>query len=181
MLLAIDRWQIPNPTTAAGRTRKRDPEDAMAPRHFESIAALKDHIGQELAVSDWLTVTQQHITTFAEATDDRQWIHIDPERAARESPYGGTIAHGFLTLSLLAPLFASALSIGATKMSVNYGFNRIRFTAPVLSGDRIRARFRLREYAELDPGGQITWSVVIERADGDKPALIAEWIMRCYP
>ena len=153
----------------------------MAPRRFESIVELKDFVGQELSVSDWLTVTQPQITEFADATDDHQWIHTDPERAARESPYKSTIAHGFLSLSLLAPLFASALDVGKTKVSVNYGFNRVRFTAPVLSGARIRARFTLREYLDLDPGAQITWNVVIERAGGDTPALIAEWIMRRYP
>jgi acyl dehydratase len=153
----------------------------MPPRRFESITSLKDYIGEELSVSDWLTVTQQQITLFANATDDHQWIHTDPERAARESPSKSTIAHGFLSLSLLAPLFASALFIGMTKVSVNYGLNRVRFTAPVLSGDRIRARFSLREYLDLDPGAQITWNVVIERDGGDKPALIAEWIMRRYP
>src|ERR1700689_2539590 len=158
-----------------------DLEDDMAPRRFESIVELKDYVGQELSVSDWLTVTQQQITCFADATGDHQWIHTDPERAARESPSKSTIAHGFLSLSLLAPLFASALDVGGTKVSVNYGLNRVRFTAPVLSGDRIRARFTLREYVDLDPGAQVTWNVVIERAGGDKPALVAEWIMRRYP
>jgi acyl dehydratase len=153
----------------------------MLPRRFERILDLKDHVGQELAASDWLTITQQQINLFADATDDHQWIHTDPERAARESPSKGTIAHGFLSLSLIAPLFASALSIGTTKVSINYGLNRVRFTAPVLSGDRIRARFTLREFVELDPGAQITWNVLIEREGGDKPALVAEWLMRCYP
>lgn len=153
----------------------------MPPKRFESIDDLKDHVDQELSVSDWLTITQQKINLFADATGDHQWIHTDPERAARESPSKGTIAHGFLSLSLIAPLFASALSVGTTKVSINYGLNRVRFTAPVQSGDRIRARFTLTEYVGLDPGAQLTWTVLIEREGGDKPALIAEWIMRCYP
>jgi acyl dehydratase len=153
----------------------------MAPRRFESIVELQNYVGQELSVSDWLTVTQQQITLFADATGDHQWIHTDPERAARESPSKSTIAHGFLSLSLLAPLFESALYIGTTTVSLNYGLNRVRFTAPVLPGDRIRARFTLAEYTDLNPGAQITWNVVIERAGGVKPALIAEWIMRRYP
>jgi acyl dehydratase len=153
----------------------------LAPRQFDRIVDLKDQVGQELAVSGWLTVTQQQINRFADATDDQQWIHTDPKRAAAESPSKTTVAHGFLTLSLLAPLFDSALQVGATKVNINYGLNRVRFTAPVLSGDRIRARFTLREYVDLDPGAQVTWNVIVEREGGEKPALIAEWIMRRYP
>ncbi len=153
----------------------------MALRSFDSFIGLIDHVGEELSVSDWLRVTQNQITAFALATDDNQWIHTDPERARLESPYKTTIAHGFLTLSLLAPLFASALSIGGTKMSVNYGLNRVRFTSPVLAEDRIRGRFTLQDYVNLDPGSQLTWKVVIEREGVERPALVAEWIMRCFP
>jgi acyl dehydratase len=153
----------------------------LAPRQFDRIVDLQDQVGQELAVSGWLTVTQQQINKFADATDDQQWIHTDPKRAAAEAPSKTTVAHGFLTLSLLAPLFDSALQVGGTKVNINYGLNRVRFTAPVLSGDQIRARFTLREYVDLDPGAQVTWSVIVEREGGEKPALIAEWIMRRYP
>ena len=153
----------------------------MANRRFETLAELEARAGEELAASEWLMVTQQRITAFADATDDHQWIHTDPERAAREAPSGKTIAHGFLSLSLLAPLFASALEIGGTHLSLNYGLNRVRFTSPVLSGDRVRARFRLLEYTPLNPGAQLNWSVLVERDGGDKPALMAEWLMRCYP
>jgi len=153
----------------------------MAIKLFPGIEALKSCVGQEVSISDWLSVTQSRINAFADVTDDHQWIHTDPERAAREAPSGATVAHGFLTLSLIAPLFASAVSVANTRVSINYGFNRIRFTAPVVSGDRIRARFTLLEYKELRPGAQITWKVAVERAGGDKPAVVAEWIMRCYP
>jgi acyl dehydratase len=153
----------------------------MANARFDTIGELQAQVGKELAVSDWLTVPQQRITAFADATDDHQWIHTDPERAAREAPSGRTIAHGFLTLSLLAPLFGSALEIGGTRVSLNYGLNRVRFTSPVLSGDRIRARLTLHEYTPLNPGAQLNWSVLVERDGGDKPALVAEWLMRCYP
>jgi acyl dehydratase len=152
----------------------------MAVRSFDSFLDLSAHVGEELAVSDWFKVNQERIATFATATDDFQWIHLDGERARAESPYKTTIAHGFLTLSLLVPLFASALSIGDTKLSVNYGLNRIRFTSPVLAEDRIRGRFTLQEYTDLNPGAQLTWKSIIEREGADKPAVIAEWIMRRY-
>ena len=153
----------------------------MAARVFKAIPDLKPHVGRELAVSDWFEVTQDRINTFADATDDYQWIHTDVERARREAPSGTTVAHGFLTLSLLAPLFASALDVGGTATSINYGLNRVRFTAPVLTGDRIRAHFTLKEYADLEPGAQLIWEVIIERDGGAKPALVVEWIMRRYP
>src|SRR5579864_3878295 len=153
----------------------------MAARRFATITELSPHVGEELAVSDWLPVSQQQINAFADATADHQWIHVDTERAARELPEGKTVAHGFLTLSLLAPLFGAAIEIGSTSLSINYGFNRIRFTAPVLAGDRIRLRLRLAEYLDLAPGAQLTWGVLIEREGGDKPALVADWLMRRYP
>jgi acyl dehydratase len=151
------------------------------PRAFASIDGLRPHVGEELAVSDWFEVSQARIEQFAEATDDAQWIHVDPVRAQRESPWGGTVAHGFLTLGLLAPLFASALSVGNTRTSVNYGLNRVRFPSAVMSGERIRGRFTLAAYEELEPGAQLTWGVAVERAGASKPALVAEWIMRRYP
>jgi len=148
------------------------------PRNFERISDLAPHVGEELAVSDWFGVTQARIDAFADATDDRQWIHTDTGRALVEAPGGRTIAHGFLTLSLLSPLFASALEVGDTTTSINYGLNRVRFTSPVRSGDRIRARFTLQQYQALDGGAQLTWSVLIERSGESKPVVIAEWLMR---
>ncbi len=149
-------------------------------RYFDRPEDLKAHVGEEIGLSDWLTVAQERINQFADATEDRQWIHTDVERAKRESPYGDTIAHGFLTLSLLPPLFASAVEIGGTKLSVNYGFNRLRFTRAVLRGELIRGRFGLRDYQPIESGAQLAWDVVIESEGQQKPALVMEWLMRRY-
>lgn len=136
-------------------------------------------------VSEWLTLTQERIETFAAATEDQQWIHTDPERARAESPFGGTVAHGFLVLSLLSRLMATAMDLSTLKLGVNYGLNRVRFVAPVPSGARIRAHFRLLTSEALPDlgdrkGEQLTWEVVIEREHEDKPACVAEWITRRY-
>ena len=146
---------------------------------LSSIRELEARVGEEVGVSPWLQVTQQRIDTFAKAIDDFQWIHVDPERA-QASPYGGTIAHGFLTLSLLSHLAESTFSFSERKMGVNYGLNRVRFTAPVPSGSRVRARFTLGKYEKLDGGVQVTWNTVVEREGSDKPVLVAEWIGRHY-
>ncbi|GAB4467242.1 MAG: MaoC family dehydratase [Burkholderiaceae bacterium] len=143
-----------------------------------AIDRLREYVGRELVVSDWLEVTQAHIDQFADAIDDRQWIHVDVQRAARESPYGGTIAHGFMTLSLLTRLLESALVIGGARAGINVGFNRVRFTAPVRAGSRIRGRFVLAALDEVDGGVQVTWGVTVEREGETKPALVAEWIGR---
>jgi acyl dehydratase len=148
--------------------------------HIESIKELSNHVGQEVAVSDWFEVTQERINQFAEATEDRQWIHTDPERAARESPYQTTIAHGFLTLSLLSKLAMSTMSVGGVSMGINYGLNRVRFIAPVPAGARIRGRFTLVALEEINGGAQATWSVTVEREGGDKPCCAAEWLVRYY-
>jgi acyl dehydratase len=153
----------------------------MPVRHLSGFKELAVCVGQEVGVSDWLSIEQARINAFAHVTDDHQWIHVDSERAAREAPSRTTVAHGFLTLSLLAPLFATAISIDGAGTSINYGFNRLRFTAPVLSGDRIRGRFKLLEHQDLAPGVQVVWQVQVERHNADKPALVADWIMRCYP
>jgi len=149
-------------------------------RYFAKPADLEVHVTEEIGVSDWLTVAQERIDLFSQATEDRQWIHTDVERAKRESPYRDTIAHGFLTLSLLPPLFASAIEIGGTRLSVNYGFNRLRFTRAVLRGERIRARFTLRNYDHIESGAQLTWDTVVESQNQEKPALVMEWLMRRY-
>jgi len=144
------------------------------------IRELESRVGQEVAVSPWLEVSQERIDTFARAIEDFQWIHVDRERA-KASPYGGTIAHGFLTLSLLSHLSEMTFSFADRRMGVNYGLNRVRFTAPLPSGSRVRARFTLAKYEPIDGGGvQVTWNTVVERDGGDKPVLIAEWIGRHY-
>jgi acyl dehydratase len=149
---------------------------STAPLRIQDIEA---RVGQELGVSPWVEVPQQRIAAFAEATDDRQWIHLDPERA-RSGPFGATIAHGFLTLSLLPRLAEEALAIADRKLGVNYGLDRVRFTAPVPSGSRIRARFTPARCAPLPGGLQVTWNVVVEREASDKPCLVADWIVRYY-
>jgi len=147
---------------------------------IESAAGLSEHVGQEVAVSDWLEVSQERINQFAAATEDRQWIHTDPERAARESPFMGTIAHGFLTLSLLSELGKLAMSVGGVRMGINYGLNRVRFVSPVPAGARIRGRFTLSALEEIEGGVQATWGATVEREGGDKPCCVAEWLVRYY-
>ncbi|WP_020652184.1 MaoC family dehydratase [Massilia niastensis] len=136
--------------------------------------------GAEVAVSDWFDVGQGRIGAFAEATDDRQWIHVDPERCRRESPFGGPVAHGFLTLSLLPAMLESALAIGGMRMGVNYGLNKVRFPAPLPSGSRVRARWTLAAVDPVAGGLQLTWDASIEREGGDRPVCVAEFLIRCY-
>jgi acyl dehydratase len=145
-----------------------------------SVARLKDWIGKELAVTDWLTVSQERIDNFAAASGDDQWIHVDRERSGRESPYGRTVAHGFLTLSLLSYLLREAVEIRGMRLGVNYGLNRVRFTGPVPAGSRVRARFRLAAVEDIERGVQTTWNVTVEREGEAKPVLVAEWITRRY-
>ena len=148
---------------------------------IDDIAQLRAHVGRELAVSDWLTMTQQRIRQFADVTDDHQWIHLDQDRAARESPYKTTIAHGFLTLSLISALVKNALSIGGQKLAVNYGLNRVRFVSAVPAGGRIRARVTPISVETVDRGAsQVVWGVVVEREGAEKPCLVAEWLVRYY-
>ena len=148
-------------------------------RNFETIAELKELVGQEIGVSDWITVTQERIQLFADATNDHQWIHLDAERA-KAGPFGTTIAHGFLTLSLLPEMAASAFGVRETRMGVNYGLNKVRFPAPVPSGSRLRGRFKLIGYEALEGGAQATVQVTMEREGSDKPVCIAESIGRRY-
>ena len=141
---------------------------------------MKERVGEEVGISPWVEITQERIDTFARAIEDFQWIHVDPERA-KSSPFGGTIAHGFLTLSLLSHLSEMTFSFSERRMGVNYGLNRVRFTSPVPSGARVRARFTLANYEPIDGNGvQVTWNVVIEIDGKDKPALVAEWLGRHY-
>ena len=147
---------------------------------MSSLRDLAGRVGQEVGVSPWLEVTQERIDTFARAIDDFQWIHVDRERAKR-SPFGGTIAHGFLTLSLLSHLAERTFSFSDRRMGVNYGLNRVRFTSPVPAGARVRARFTLQKLEPLEGNGvQVTWSTVVEIEGAQKPALVAEWLGRHY-
>jgi acyl dehydratase len=149
-------------------------------RSLETLAELPALVGQEVAVSDWVTVTQEQINQFAEATGDHQWIHVDEERA-RAGPFGAPIAHGFLTLSMIPRFFESALEIRNTRMGVNYGLNRVRFTSPVPVNSRLRARLKLLACDPVpDNGVQMTWQVTVEREGGDKPACVAESLTRRY-
>jgi acyl dehydratase len=148
---------------------------------IESIEDLTPLVGQETIASDWFTVTQQHIDQFAQATGDHQWIHVDVERA-KVGPFGAPIAHGFLTLSLLPQFLASALTIRKVGMGVNYGLNRVRFTAPVPAGSRLRGHFKLLALDPIDKGGvQMTWEMKVERDGSDKPVCVAESLTRRYP
>lgn len=149
-------------------------------REIASLAALKELIGQEVAVSNWVDITQERVNQFAEATGDRQWIHIDVERSRKESPFGGTVAHGFLTLSLLPKLMESAIVMPDVKMGVNYGLNKVRFMAPVPVGSRIRARMKLLTVDDIPGGAQVSWEVTMEREGSDKPVCVAESIARHY-
>ena len=137
-------------------------------------------VGREVAISDWLMITQDRINAFADATGDHQWIHVDIERARTETPFGATIAHGFLTMSLLSPLMRDALTVNGPRMTLNYGLNRVRFVSPVPSGSRVRARVTLASVDDKGDSIQAAWSVTIEREGSDKPAVVAEWIVRYY-
>jgi len=148
-------------------------------RSFATIAELQPLVGQDVAVSDWIDVTQERIQLFADATGDHQWIHLDRERAAK-GPFGTTIAHGFMTLSLLPEMAASAMEVRDTRMGVNYGLNRVRFPAPVPSGSRLRGHFKLLRFEPLDGGAQLTFEVRMEREGSDKPVCIAESVGRRY-
>ncbi|MEO8310800.1 MAG: MaoC family dehydratase [Caldimonas sp.] len=148
-------------------------------RSFETIAELQALVGQEVGVSDWITVTQERIQLFADATHDHQWIHLDGERS-KSGPFGTTIAHGFFTLSLLPEMAASAIEVRETRMGVNYGLNKVRFPAPVPSGSRLRGHFKLIGFEPLDGGAQLTMQVTMEREGSDKPVCIAESIARRY-
>jgi acyl dehydratase len=149
------------------------------PRHFATLAQLQPLVGQEIGLSDWLTVEQRRIDLFAEATDDHQWIHVDAQRAAA-GPFGATVAHGFLTLSLLPPLFASGFQIDDVRMGINYGLNKVRFPTPVRAGSRLRGRFKLKSYEPLEGGAQLVVEVTIELEGSDKPACVAESVSRRF-
>lgn len=153
----------------------------MPAREITSVEELQSLTGQEVAVSDWFEVTQGLIDLFADATGDHQWIHVDVERAKTESPYGTTIAHGFLTLSLLSQLMSETVKIKLpVRMGVNYGLNKVRFPSAVLAGSKVRARAVLQSLEEIEEGQQLTWKITVEREGGNKPCCVAEWLVRYY-
>jgi len=145
-----------------------------------TMAEVPGLLGSELGSSDWFEVTQEHVNQFAEATGDHQWIHVDVERAKAESPFGGPIAHGYLTLSLIIPMYSEVLVVSDAKMGVNYGLNKVRFPAPVPVGSKVRLSATLKAVDEVAGGLQLTMATVIEREGGDKPVCIAEMVFRYY-
>jgi len=150
-------------------------------RTIDSMDELKTWIGKEAGVSDWLTITQERINQFAALSEDLQWIHVDVERARQESPFGAPIAHGFLTVALLTRLVRDAVEIRVpSKLLVNYGFNRLRFAAPVPAGTRIRAHVTPNSITAVTGGAEVAWGVVVEIENHAKPALAAEWLLRMY-
>lgn len=147
---------------------------------FETLCDLAESCGQEIT-SDWISITQTQVNLFADATHDHQWIHVDAEKA-KAGPFGGTIAHGFLTLSLLPAFFESAFKVEQSGMGVNYGLNKVRFTAPVPVGSRLRARMTLLNCTPIEHDGmQLTYAVTVEREGQDKPVCVAESLVRRYP
>ena len=153
----------------------------MPPLMVGNLQSLALFLGREIGTTEWFPVAQERIQQFAEITDDRQWIHVDPERAQRDSPYGTTIAHGFLTLALLSHFLRQAIQIrSGVRMSVNYGLNRVRFPSPVPAGSRIRARFTLQALKDVADGMEATFSVVIDCENSEKPCGVAEWVIRYY-
>jgi acyl dehydratase len=153
----------------------------MPKRILDSPEALKDLVGQEIAVTDWFNVTQERIQQFADATLDHQWIHVDVERARRESPFKAPIAHGFLTLSLLPHFMHQALEIKqGIRLGVNYGLNRVRFVSPVRTGSNIRARIVLQSLKDVPNGMEAVFNATVEVEGGEKPGCVAEWVVRYY-
>ena len=150
-------------------------------RDIADLEELKALEGTEVAVSDWIDVSQQRVDKFADATSDHQWIHVDVERCKRESPFGGPVAHGFLTLSLLPAMFENALRMLDVRMALNYGLNKVRFPAPVPVGSRLRARLTLASVDDIAGGAQLVWSVVVECEGNERPVCVAEFVMRRYP
>ena len=148
---------------------------------IDTLEDLKSHVGEEIGVTDWFPVTQERIQQFADGTGDHQWIHVDVERAQRESPFKTTIAHGFLTLSLLPQFMPQVLKIkGGMRMGINYGLNRLRFVSPARSGARIRARFTLQSTKDFGDGLENVYVVTVEGEGSAKPVLVAEWVVRYY-
>jgi acyl dehydratase len=145
-----------------------------------TLDELRELLGREIAVTEWLEITQERIDRFADATEDHQWIHIDPERAQRESPYGATIAHGFLTLSLIPKFLKDSIQIDGVRMAINYGLNRVRFPAAVRAGSHIRARIILQSMRDVGDSTEVIYSITIESQRAEKPCCVAEMLARYY-
>jgi acyl dehydratase len=143
----------------------------------ETLNDLASYVGKELGTSSWVDVDQDRINAFADATDDHQWIHLDAERA-KDGPFGGTIAHGYLTLSLVIPMWTDILEVGDVHTSLNYGLNKVRFPSPVPSGSKIRARATLASFETIPGGAQLAVDILVERQGGDKPACVAQLVLR---
>ncbi len=152
----------------------------MPTADFSTLEKLRAHVGKECVVTEWVDVTQERIDLFAKATGDFQWIHVDVERSRKESPFGGTIAHGFLTLSLLGKFYLDDIDIPFCDVGVNYGLNKVRFTNPVPAGSRVRGRFVLARLDDVDNGIQMTWAVTFEIDGVERPACVAEHVVRRY-
>jgi len=177
----VEDLPVPRVLAIIGTRVQQPTKVPMTTVHFKSVRELQSRVGDEISVSNWLTVTQERIDLFAKAIDDYQWIHVDVERAKRELPYKSTIAHGFLSMSLLSALLYEAMEFGPARMGLNYGMNRVRFVSPVPAGSRLRARFKLKKYEEVEDNGvQMTWDVTVEMEGHAKPALVAEWLTRRY-
>ena len=146
----------------------------------KTLDELRQFSGREIAVTDWLEVTQDRIQQFADATGDHQWIHVDPDRARRESPYGAAIAHGFLTLSLVSHFVRGAIHLADIRMAINYGLNRVRFPSPVRAGSRIRARIALQSLRDLPDSVEAVFLITIDAENSEKPCCVAEWLARYY-
>jgi acyl dehydratase len=154
--------------------------EGLVPIILETANSLKEYLGKEIGVSEWLAITQERVSRFAEVTEDRQWIHVDRERAKKESPFGTTIAHGFLTLSLVSHFMSEVMQVRGVGMAVNYGLNRVRFPAPVRVGSRIRGRIGLVSFKEVAEACEVAFSVAVEIEGGEKPCCVAEWVVRYY-
>jgi acyl dehydratase len=153
----------------------------MPPLVLSSLKSLQEFVGREIGVTDWLTITQERVQQFADATEDRQWIHVEPDRARRESPYGVTVAHGFLTLSLMSYFVRQAIQLPSEmQRTINYGLNRVRFPAPVRAGEQIRAHVQLKSYRELPDSVEAIFEVTVETEGAEKPCCVAEWILRYF-
>lgn len=153
---------------------------SSAVRQIDGMDGLNALIGTEVAVSDWQQIDQEQVQAFADVTGDQQWIHTDPERAREQTPFGGTIAHGFLGLSLLPRLLFDQIDINGVRMALNYGCNRVRFPAPLPTGSRVRARFTLNSVEAVDGGAQLVWLATLEREGAEKPVCVAEMVVRCF-
>jgi acyl dehydratase len=154
----------------------------MAPVVLDNLLSLKEFVGREVGVTEWFGITQERIERFAEATEDRQWIHLDRDRASKESPFGTTIVHGFLTLSLISHFLKEVVQIrSGVRLAVNYGLNRVRFPSPVRAGSKIRARIGLLSLKQLSAAVEATFSAAMEVENSDKPCCVAEWVVRYLP